>query len=353
MGRKILPAGRPSLTPSGRFAHTAVWADTTEEMIIWGGEQDDDSEPCNLFWGGPLLNSGWVYHPATDTWRETPDQIGDNAPAPRDSHTAVWAEAPGKMIVWGGFGEGILRNDGGRYDPALDLWAGIPTITAPAARSQHTAAWARELGKMIIWGGAGTCCPQPYYNDGALYDPVANTWSGFFTVPFPGRVDQQAVWTGKELVVAHGYWQDDTPPDPIIYEDSTFRYNPATGITTEVSAGPYQPNRIYDAAVWTGTEMLLWSGVSKDYSTDCSGYGWCIKREKNGAALRVPASYYGDRDNDGRVDGADLGILSRSFGLKPGEAGYDPRADIFGPDGVDAYDLTLLTDGFGQRYTCP
>src|SRR5690606_10616532 len=88
------------------------------------------------------------YNPSTDTWAPTSD-VG--APSARLSHTAVWAA--NRMIIWGG-ATSIIGSDldsGGRYDPATDSWTSVAAANAPAARSQHTAAWTGS--EMIIWGG--------------------------------------------------------------------------------------------------------------------------------------------------------------------------------------------------------
>jgi hypothetical protein len=53
------------------------------------------------------------------------------SPAARDYHTAVWTGR--EMIVWGeGSASGVL-NDGGRYNPAANTWAAVPTSGAPAS----------------------------------------------------------------------------------------------------------------------------------------------------------------------------------------------------------------------------
>ena len=56
------------------------------------------------------------------------------------------------MIVWGGNGNGLLLNTGGRYNPSTDSWTATSTTNAPAPRNRHTAVWTDS--EMIVWGGS-------------------------------------------------------------------------------------------------------------------------------------------------------------------------------------------------------
>src|SRR5205807_3952314 len=80
-----------------------------------------------------------------DTW--APTSI-TNAPAGRNSHTAVWTGS--EMIVWSGYG-GSYFSTGGRYNPTADSWTATSTTNSPAGRSGHSAVWTGT--EMIVWGG--------------------------------------------------------------------------------------------------------------------------------------------------------------------------------------------------------
>ena len=86
-----------------------------------------------------------------------------SAPAARSQHTAIWTGT--EMIVWGGSGNGP-SNDGGRYNPTGDSWTGVSTTGAPFARELHTAVWTGS--EMIIWGGSGI---NSLMNDTFSYTP--------------------------------------------------------------------------------------------------------------------------------------------------------------------------------------
>ena len=123
--------------PSGRYQHTAVW--TGSEMIVWGGSQ---------FYMYP--NTGGRYNPVTNSW--TPTSV-TNAPHGRENHTAVWTGS--KMIIWGGDyfynSAYYFLNTGSKYNPVTNSWAATSTTNAPAGRDSHTAVWTGS--QMIVWGG--------------------------------------------------------------------------------------------------------------------------------------------------------------------------------------------------------
>src|SRR5207245_1633924 len=101
----------------------------------------------------------------------------------------------------GDYFEGANDNylgDGGRYDPAANNWTSISTSGAPHARTGHSGVWTGT--KMLIWGGYFLAVtyvyvppypfPMPiktdvYFNDGAQYDPVSDTWTAFSTKGAP------------------------------------------------------------------------------------------------------------------------------------------------------------------------
>ena len=56
----------------------------------------------------------------------------------------------------------------------------------------------------------------------------------------------------------------------------------------------------------------------------------------------------GDVDGDNEVTLADFGLLSNSFGLVLGDAGYNANADLNGNDEVDLADFGILSNNFGE-----
>jgi N-acetylneuraminic acid mutarotase len=213
---------------------TAVWTGT--EMIVWGGKL-----------GSSVTNAGGRYNPDTNTWVATSSA---GAPSPRKLHTAVWTGA--RMIVWGGnSGSGHL-GDGARYDPVSNTWTPVSMTGAPAPRTAHVAVWTGS--RMIVeFGSVTTCCSDV----GGEYDPVADIWYPASTINAqPTRTGSVGVWTGTEMLVWGGLPLESFNPFP-----PGSRYNPATRVWTSITSLDAPPGHEGLAAVWTGSEMIVWGGV--------------------------------------------------------------------------------------------
>ena len=282
--------------PFERSSHNAVWSGS--EMIVWGGNSvnpyvnlntggrynpsTDSWVPTSvtgavlgggqghtavwtgsemIVWGGGNTNTGARYNPSTDSWTAT--STGTNVPAGRYRHTAIWTGS--EMIVWGGsLGNGI--NTGGRYNPSTDSW--LPTSTGanvPSGRYQHTAIWSGS--EMIVWGG-GTNTSS--FNNGGRYNPVTDSWAptDLFSPSISplNRRGHTAVWTGSEMIVWGGVSIATGGPT-----NTGGRYNPATAAWTLTSTGTNSPTgngRYGHTAVWTGNEMIIWGGTdgAQEYS---------------------------------------------------------------------------------------
>jgi N-acetylneuraminic acid mutarotase len=230
--------------PDGRLRHTAVWTGT--EMIVWGGENQGVPGAASGS-GGLRYSSGGRYDPRFDAWAPTIQTF--NTPSARSRHTVVWTGK--EMIVWGGY-QSAVRQDGARYDPALDRWTATSTTSAPAARQRHSAVWTGS--RMIVWGGADS--GALYVSTGGSYDPVSNAWSATPSLDAPSpRAGHVAIWTGTEMIVWGGY-------------DSTgklatgARYDPVANRWTPMATVGAPSGRDTFAAVWTGTELMVWGGYS-------------------------------------------------------------------------------------------
>jgi len=122
------------------------------------------------------------------------------------------------------------------------------TTTAPAGREAHTAVWTGSA--MIVWGGFDVL-PNGFAHDlntGGIYNPGTNSWTATSTARAPSARDSHAaVWTGSEMII----WG--SPSDA-----SGGRYNPDTNswiATSTVNAptGRASPRRSVD---WHGNDRL-------------------------------------------------------------------------------------------------
>lgn len=195
-----------------------------------------------------------------DTWQPTSSPYLSG----RTFHTAVWTGS--EMIVWGGAGVFLTYPfaTGGRYDPTTDTWASTNTANAPSARSVHTAVWTGS--EMIVWGGQSSddIYSNPYLSTGGRYDPTADSWTATATSNAPGaRIGHTAVWTGSEMIIWGGLSRQYDPfseqwIDVALHDGG--RFDPASSRWTSTPTANAPSARSGHTAVWTGSEMILWGG---------------------------------------------------------------------------------------------
>jgi N-acetylneuraminic acid mutarotase len=229
--------------PVARFYAGAAW--TSEEMLVWGGWSDTSSAH---------ESSGARYDPATDKWSPV-------SPAPiagRVNRALAWTGE--EMIVWGGY-SGSLPDDGARYNPTKDTWQRISAGSGLLGRRFPTAVWTGE--EMIIWGGYGYHPSQPF-SDGAAYNPATDTWRPISSEGAPSpRSLHSAVWTGNRMIIWGGIDSDWIRPDADCFNDGA-AYDPGTDTWQLLPLESAIAPRAMHAAVWTGSEMIIWGGA--DYS---------------------------------------------------------------------------------------
>lgn len=229
--------------PSPRYRQSAVW--TGSELIIWGGIA---SATTNTY-----LADGGRYTPATDSWTSIP---AAGAPLARAYHTAVWTGT--RMIIWGGLTPGDNPTlSGSRYDPATGSWASTLSAGAPLARSSHTAVWTGT--EMIVYGGS--LAGGVAVDDGARYTLATNSWAALPEViqnnPIQ-RTKHTAIWTGTDMII----WGGTSSPTSFLPVLNTgARYNRASNTWSQLSTNSAPAARAQHAAVWTGSEMIIWGGA--------------------------------------------------------------------------------------------
>jgi hypothetical protein len=131
-----------------------------------------------------------------------------------------------------------------------DSWAATSILSAPDPRRYHTAVWTGS--EMIIWGGFNSSPPY-VLNTGSRYSPATDTWIATNTTDAPiARDFHAAVWTGTEMIVWGGYNGNDL--------NDGGRYNPATDTWATMTIANAPIPREQHSAVWTGSEMIVWGG---------------------------------------------------------------------------------------------
>jgi N-acetylneuraminic acid mutarotase len=220
--------------PSDRSRHVAAWTGT--RMVVWGGRAAV----------GSPLDDGGVYDPSTDTWSAT---ATSGAPSARWGHVGAWSGS--SLWVWGGTPDGSAAlGDGARYDPVGNAWTAVSDSGAPAARSDARAVWTGT--QLVVWGGVSAASPL---GDGARYDVGTESWLPIAAAGAPAaRRLHSAVWTDQEMLVFGGL-------DARAARADGGRYDPAANVWTPMTGGVWAPSTRRNAvSVSTGAEFLVYGG---------------------------------------------------------------------------------------------
>ncbi|HLF07510.1 MAG TPA: hypothetical protein VI893_10140, partial [Thermoplasmata archaeon] len=149
----LIPQGAVG-SPGGRFFHSAVFDESNNRMIVFGGRAS-----------GGWLNDSWVLENAsglggTPKWTNLIGQGLPGSPSLRYRHSAVYQPATNRMTVFGGR-DGLDRNDVWVLDHANGL-GGVPTWNntivqgdpgSPSSRSGHSGVYDQANDRLIVFGG--------------------------------------------------------------------------------------------------------------------------------------------------------------------------------------------------------
>ena len=173
----------------------------------------------------------------------TPGATRPTAPSPlagRSTMASVWTGE--EMLIWGGESGGDFFDDGAAYDPVTDTWREFSPAPL-SARNAPAAIWTGS--EMILWGGhsEGTA-----HVDGAAYDPTSDTWRTIADAPMASAGLPTGVWTGSEMIVLAGF-----------NSTQVAAYDPAADVWRTLAPAPGQPLGRPPSAVWTGQELVAFT----------------------------------------------------------------------------------------------
>jgi hypothetical protein len=155
-----------------------------------------------------------------------------------------------ELIVFGGSAGGTRAfEDGASYDPATRAWTKLPA--GPGAWPGHTAVWTGT--ELILWGGEFGDGSHKSPWDGAAYDPSTREWRDLPDAPFWSLAGHTAVWTGTEMLVWGGVTSG---------QSWAAAYDPVTNEWRSLPNGPLESRHGHEA-VWTGDRMIVWGGLSQ------------------------------------------------------------------------------------------
>ena len=127
-------------------------------------------------------------------------------------------------------------------------WDLVPAAPVPA-RSESV--WTGH--ELIMWGGTYGKDQDVLSAAGAAYNPATRTWRTLPPAPISARADNAAVWTGTEMIVWGGY----TDGAGTKTNDGA-AYDPATNRWRVLPPAPLAP-QANTVAVWTGARALFLS----------------------------------------------------------------------------------------------
>src|SRR5689334_7195571 len=183
-----------------------------------------------------------------DSWEQAPDM-----PEARVAHTALWTGK--ELIVWVGGGiDGGFLDTGARFVPSQGHWQETSTTNAPPPRWFHAAVWTGT--EMLVWGGRASFFAEAHQAVGGRYDPALNRWRPISASNAPVAWSQcAAVWTGTELIV----WGGVTDGGAELNDGA--RYDPVRDTSRPMAASGLEP-RLEPSYVWTGSELIVYGGLT-------------------------------------------------------------------------------------------
>ena len=239
----------------GREAHTIVW--TGRHVLIGSGR---------------YTHSWLTYNPADDVWGElTVDPLPELPVGSPDGQ-----QLNRSVGVWNGSEVLFLHESlsGLALDPYEGTWR---TLAAGplSLRKAPTRVWTgREL---VVWGGCDFyahygyyCDSEPdleWFRDGAVYDPLSDTWRTMALSPLPEGPVTDAVWVGTEVFYV-------TRSNTGVV--SAASYNPALDQWTLLPTPPFSSLYSNYSLAWSSTSnlVLAWGG---NYVSDGAAYDLSTK----------------------------------------------------------------------------
>jgi hypothetical protein len=152
------------------------------------------------------------------------------------------------------------------YDPLSQDWNPIdPSYDVPVMG--HTAIWAES--EMIVWGGVNTQSNAAF--PGLRYRPSEDRWIPMSLPPggFDSRMLHTAVWTGSEMIVWGGVTLFDGYP-----RNDGAAYNPSNDTWTLLEVDIATGARGRHTAIWTGSKMIIWGGDDNGGNYWADGYAY-------------------------------------------------------------------------------
>ena len=188
--------------------------------------------------------------------------------------------------------------------------------------------------ELIVWGGI---LGSPV-NTGARYNPKTDRWLPLPPSPLAPRAYMPAVWTGSDMLIWSGY--DVTRGQ--LFRDGA-RFNPGTNTWTPIATAGSPQATYWNTVVWTGHEMVAWGGVMGEAGNgryNPTTNTWAALSPQRRAALALSTQRRLDGQRDARARRVALPkrrrpLQPRQRQLAPDEHPQRPHHRPGQHDGVD------------------
>ncbi len=139
---QIVPVGGPN--PAARYTQNAYSDVNSNSMIIWSGQGD----------AGSLMNDVWYFEFASNQWHLLwPDGNVSGAPIKRYGTASVFEPVSRKITTFAGFTSNGRFEDTWTFDVTNTSWVDRTNLPHPPKRCLHSAVYANDLGKFVIYAG--------------------------------------------------------------------------------------------------------------------------------------------------------------------------------------------------------
>ncbi|HVY45301.1 MAG TPA: hypothetical protein VHB21_05450 [Minicystis sp.] len=233
----------------------------------------------------------------------------------------------GRLWLWGGiaYAAQAYLADGGLLDFTTRTWTSLSITGAPQARALGAAVSTGD--RVIVWGGE--TCDGPLgsgclTSSGAVWDRATDTWTATSAVGAPSpRVNPAAVWTGSEMIVWGGA-NAHALADGAIYDPASDTWRPMSAV------GAPSP-RYAPIAIWTGSKMVVWGGSVMLYDHRHDGALYDPATDSWAPMPTETAALTGDADAPPYVwTGSKLVVFKYAVDSGPlAAAVYDPATNQF------------------------
>jgi hypothetical protein len=242
---------RSARPPTGFISQAAdpapIW--TGAEVLVWDGSNIDDTSGKWIDGG-----RGAAYNPATDRWRQLPR-------SPLSNRTwAIQAWTGKQLLVISGSCGGAGRTrcqDGAAYDPAANTWTPIPALAGGATAPEAAAAWTGS--ELVIWSTTTNKQGRSIGNTASAYNPSSKRWRTLPPAPITPRRLAAAVWAGDRLLVWGG--MRNLSDTRFAYPDDGAAYHPRSNRWRPLAKAPV-PGRASPLTVWTGDRAIFIGGMN-------------------------------------------------------------------------------------------